>query len=208
MTQTLRRHWLLLVIACTLVVGGVLAVGTQDSSNASAASEGQLRGGIQAEWAHLYHDLPSLKRASDVAVVGDVSGIADQGLEGGTQTPYTEFSVTVQSVLFAHASVQARDLSGNTLSPYSTFIVHQLGGTSYRQQQPVQMEVADDPLFTVGDQVVLFLHQYSPGHYFVEGGPSGRFSVANGLVSPINDEGIPIPAPAPLAQFASEVSQA
>jgi hypothetical protein len=159
-------------------------MGKQDPSNVSAASEGQLRGGIQVTWAHLYHDLPSLKRASDVAVVSDVCGIADQGLEGGTKTPYTEFSVTVQSVLFAHGPTQ--DLSGNTLTPHSTFILHQLGGTSYRQQQPVHMEVADDPLFTVGDQVLLFLHQYSPGHYFVEGGPSGRFSVVNGLVSPIN----------------------
>ena len=40
--------------------------------------------------------------------------------------------------------------------------------------------VEDDPLLEVGDHDVLFLRQFSPGHFFVMGGPARRFPISNG----------------------------
>src|SRR5487761_1710802 len=69
-------------------------------------------------------------------------------------------------------------------------------------------QIADDPLFKVGERVVLFLHEYSPGRYFVVGGPSGRFELqADGTVRPFNDEGVRMTAMSEEA-FVGEVDKA
>lgn len=41
----------------------------------------------------------------------------------------------------------------------------------------------------------------SAGQYFVAGGPSGRFEVHNGLVQPVKDEGVRLPAGLTEQQF-------
>ncbi len=72
----------------------------------------------------------------------------------------------------------------------------------------VRYEVSDDPLFREGEQAVLFLHQYRPEYYFVEGGPSGRFTVQGGMVRPITDEGIIFSAPVSETEFFTEIQNA
>ena len=68
--------------------------------------------------------------------------------------------------------------------------------------------VEDDPLFQRGEQAVLFLHEFSSGHYYVVGGPSGRFLVQGGNVKPVNDEGVHLPATLTESGFYTQVQNA
>jgi len=146
-----------------------------------------------ASWAITYNDLKSLKQAADLGVIGAITK-ASAVTTDQSKHVFTDFVFTVKTTLLD----PGRRLSG------ASIIVHQTGGvvgsTLY------QME--DDPLFEIGEQAVLFLHEYSPGHYFVVGGPSGRFVVQNGVVSPINDEGIALGKSPTEAAFIAMVQQA
>lgn len=148
-----------------------------------------------ASWAILYHDMKSLKSAADLSVVGTISAVSAVSKDQDGIV-YTDFLFVTQATLL---DPQYR-LSGTG----SSVIIHQTGGmigsTLY------QME--DDPLFQVGEQAILFLHEYSPEHYYVIGGPSGRFRLQNGLVSSINDEGVALTAPLTQAEFISRIQQA
>ncbi|HEU4784718.1 MAG TPA: hypothetical protein VFS83_15360 [Ktedonobacterales bacterium] len=146
-----------------------------------------------ASWATLYHDLKSLKQSADLGVAGTISRVSTVSTDEGGIV-YTDFVFTVKTTLLD----PKHRLNNQSL------LIHQTGGmvgsTLY------QME--DDPLFEIGEQAILFLHEYSPGHYFVIGGPSGRFRVQNGLVSPINTEGVTLGTPLTEAAFTSKVQQA
>jgi hypothetical protein len=53
----------------------------------------------------------------------------------------------------------------------------------------VERQVADDPLFQVGETAALFLVQDSPGALHVVGRPGGRFKVDPATkLTPFNDE--------------------
>jgi hypothetical protein len=45
-------------------------------------------------------------------------------------------------------------------------------------------------LFRVGESSIRFLYEYAPDKYFAIGGPTGRFNVVDGEVSPVSDEGV------------------
>lgn len=114
-------------------------------------------------------------------------------------------------ITFALAAVpydphgRVSDAAGNVTAP--SIVIHQTGGAVKDQV----FEVGDDPLFKVGEEVVLFVHEYdptnAPGYFYVIGGPQGRFRVANGKVASINDEGIKL-APKPLADFLDDIRKA
>jgi hypothetical protein len=89
------------------------------------------------------------------------------------------------------------------LASLSTILVNQTGGI----MNNTRYTVSDDPLFQIGEQAVLFLCQYSPAHFLVNGGPTGRFSLQHGMVKPINNEGIHFAA-LPLADFVAKVQRA
>jgi hypothetical protein len=55
--------------------------------------------------------------------------------------------------------------------------------------------------------MVLFLHEYKPGYFYVIGGPGGRFHVQNMMVSHLHDEGFQFQT-MPLADFITQVRQA
>ncbi|HEY8295510.1 MAG TPA: hypothetical protein VIG41_09250 [Micrococcaceae bacterium] len=63
--------------------------------------------------------------------------------------------------------------------------VRQTGGTV----DGVVQQTSDDPLFTIGENNVLFLTQPSPGLFYVIGGPTGRLEIINGQVSPLAPDG-------------------
>lgn len=98
--------------------------------------------------------------------------IVDGTFTGSTPAPkdssgveYTDFSFNVSKTLYGSAS--------------ESITIHQTGGPDF--------QVSDDPLFKVGDSYILFLHQYSPGKYFVVGGPDSRFQVQNGKIMSFNE---------------------
>ncbi|HEX7734608.1 MAG TPA: hypothetical protein VF458_07090 [Ktedonobacteraceae bacterium] len=151
---------------------------------------------MQANWAMSYSSLHELKHASalDLAVQGTFTKIVrTQGQfapsNGQDALLSTDFSFAVSKVL-----LDSHHAPGNAPA---NFTVHQsggwLGGTLH--------QVCDDPLFQAGEEAVLFLHEFQPGQYYVMGGPSGRFEVRGGLVQPVNDEGVKLPANLTTARF-------
>jgi hypothetical protein len=146
---------------------------------------------LEASWAGNYPDLHSLKQAADLAIRGRIAGVASVTTEQGT--PYTDFNVSVSKVLVSRSGARP-----------STILLHQTGAL----EGNTLYQIDDDPLFQVGEQVILFLHEYAPGRYFVLGGPRGRLEVdKDGLVRPINNEGLKL-APTPEGQFENMVESA
>ena len=140
-----------------------------------------------------FHDVPSLKHASDLVIHGTITGVADRTIKD--VLPFTDFTVSATDVLYdPFHSMQA---SGGAIT------LHQTGGTINN----TTFIVDDDPLFVTGEEVVLFLHQFSPGHYYVLGGPAGRYEVKHGTVAPINDESVPLSGSPSVSDFIASVQQ-
>ena len=148
---------------------------------------------MDASWTRLYHDVKSLKQNADIVVRGSIAKVA--GVTQPQKGPVmTDFTFTVSHIVWdPHQQVKG-----------TSIIIHQTGGVVGN----TRYQISDDPLFQVGEQAVLFLHQYSPGHYYVIGGPSGRFAVQGGTVRPINDEGVQLANPTSEDAFYSMVQQA
>jgi hypothetical protein len=176
-TRTAKLGVAAAAVAMAASVGACSASGTP----AAAASPAKTNY-LDASWAEYYHTVAALKAHSDLAVEAKVTKVLDQTTTDGN-IPFTDFQITVESVLYdpAHRVHAASSTQPATLS------LHQTGGTLNGQKQMVE----DDPLFTTGEQCVLFLREYSPGHYMVVGGPTGRFTVtAAGTLTPIVNDGV------------------
>ncbi|MBO1413520.1 hypothetical protein [Streptomyces sp. FH025] len=132
---------------------------------------------LEASWAVAYHSVADLKKHSQTAAQGHFSKVLLQQTDRKSGVLSTDFEFTVDKVLYAQA--------GRVLTPGSAITVHQTGGVV----DGAVHQVKDDPLFTVSETCVLFLEEYEPGSYMVVGGPTGRFEVKGGAVTPVNDEG-------------------
>ena len=144
--------------------------------------------GIAASWAKGYSSLNGLKQDADLGVQGHFTAVVEAATDS-SGLAYTDFTFTITQVLWD----PHHQIPGST----SSITIRQTGGcigdTLYK--------VDDDPLFQIGEEAILFLHQFSPGQYYVIGGPSGRFEVRNGLVQPVNDEGVKLPSDLTEQQF-------
>jgi hypothetical protein len=115
---------------------------------------------------------------SDLVVSGTVDGVVGRGLfqpEGASsqedipKTPFTEYSFTVTRVFKG--------------MPLGQVVIRQTGGT---EPNGTIVSIEDDPLLAAGEQAVLFLKAFAPGHYFIIGGPAGRLDIdRNGNVHPL-----------------------
>ena len=144
--------------------------------------------GVEASWTKGYSSLKGLKQDADLGVQGHFTAVVDTPTDSSGLV-YTDFTFTITQVLWdPHHQIPASA---------SSITIRQTGGcigdTLYR--------VDDDPLFQIGEEAILFLHQFSPDQYYVIGGPSGRFEVRNGLVQPVNDEGVKLPSDLTEQQF-------
>ena len=137
---------------------------------------------MDASWAEYYKSMSALKAHTDVAVEGTITKATFDPRASATATPFTDFQFTVESTYFdPHSRIAA------TASKPAVLTIHQTGGTV----NGTTYQVDDDPLFQIGQKYVLFLREYSPGHYTVVGGPTGRFAVAaSGAVTPIVSNGV------------------
>ncbi|HLG65772.1 MAG TPA: hypothetical protein VKY19_27880 [Ktedonosporobacter sp.] len=146
---------------------------------------------IEVSWAKFYGSITELKQATglDLVVQGTFTAVQGNASSGARNTPLmTNFSFTISKMLLdthhlsnRSSSITIRQTGGN------------IGGTVH--------QVCGDPLFHVGEKAILFLHRSDAGQYFVVGGPSGRFEVHDGLVQPVNDEGVRLPAGLTEQQF-------
>ncbi len=108
---------------------------------------------------------------------------------------YSDVTLTVKSVFWnAH--------SQKTVPP--TILFHENGG-NYNGTTHV---IEDDPLYQVGQHVILFFTEYSPGKYRVTGGPTGRFLVENNQVKPIVPNGVQLSPNTNESGFANSVKAA
>jgi hypothetical protein len=167
--------------AATLAMAASVGACSASGTPVAAASPVQTNY-LDVSWAESYHTVAALKAHSDLAVEVKVTKVLDQTTADGN-IPYTDFQITVESVLYDPAH---RVHAASSMQP-ATLALHQTGGTLNGQK----LMVEDDPLFTTGEQCVLFLREYSPGHYLVVGGPTGRFTVtAAGMLVPIVKDGV------------------
>jgi hypothetical protein len=172
-----------------VALAALASSGLQTDQHAPASATERVK--LSASWPVLYHDVKSLKLASDLIVVGTVQGVGPTTLNQGL--PFTDYTVRIDRVIFdPGARVHG-----------STILLHQLGGTVNGQQY----EVEDDPLLHTGLRTLLFLHEYSSDHYYVVGGPSGRFHIQDGRVNPVNREGIVFTSSPTEAAFLAQVAQ-
>lgn len=143
---------------------------------------------IEVSWAVGYGSLKELKRAEglDLAVQGTFIKILNtQGqfsLANGQNGPLTTaFSFVISKVLL--------DPHHLLKSISASIAINQMGGWQGNKLH----QICDYPLFSLGEEVILFLHQSSSDQYSAIGGPSGRFEVRKGLVQPVNGEGVKLP---------------
>lgn len=184
-----RRHpWLACLLSGVLML---LAGCGQNADTGQAGTQSACKPdhivGVAVSWTKGYSSLKGLKQDADLGVQGHFTAVVDTPTDSSALV-YTDFTFTITRVLWdphhqisGSTSITIRQTGGCT------------GGTLYR--------VDDDPLFQVGEEAILFLHQFSPGQYNVIGGPSGRFEVRNGLVQPVNDEGVKLPSDLTEQQF-------
>ncbi|GCE29229.1 hypothetical protein KDA_47130 [Dictyobacter alpinus] len=188
---------------------GVLLLLASCSQNTTAGQTSTQAGGtstqgcdIEVSWAVGYGSLKELKQARvlDLTVQGTFTAIqSTQGQaspSGQNNLLSTDFTFLISKVLL--------DPHHFLKDSYSKITIHQTGGSIGNTLH----QVCGDPLFGIGEEAILFLQQLSPGHYFVMGGPSGRFDVRKGLVQPINDEGVKLPQGATEQQFYTLLSAA
>jgi hypothetical protein len=159
------------VIAITLAT--VVAPAAACSSGHSATARTTVT--MDASWAEYYHSLSTLKAHSELAVEGTITGVKSVSSAHGI--PFTDFEFTVSSTLFD---------PGHRVTIGKAVVIHQTGGTMNGRQ----FQVDDDPVFHVGEHLVLFLREPQPGLYMVVGGPTGRFEVGNGALTPAVKDGV------------------
>lgn len=183
--MTIKRRVIAIMLAA--VVAPVAAC----SSGHSTASAQTTTTTMDASWAEYYHSLSPLKAHSQLAVEGTITGVQSTSADSGV--PATNFEFTVASTLFD---------PGHRAKAGTAITIHQTGGVVKGRQ----FQVDDDPLFRVGEHLVLFLREPQPGLYMVVGGPTGRFEVNNGALTPTAKDGVKFTG-SPQA-FASAVSKA
>lgn len=136
---------------------------------------------IDASWHMRYANVRDAKQDPDINLIiaGTVTGLNPTQKEGSLVTTDAMFHVT-------HVA-----WNPHRLPVGSTLLVSALGGTVGN----VVYEVDDFPMYQIGEQEILFLHfDSATGKAATLGGPSGRLRVQNGIVKPLNDEGMTVPA--------------
>ena len=142
---------------------------------------------MASSWAAWYNSLSDLKAHSDFAVRGHVASIAP-AVKPSKGPVYQMVTLSTESVPWQN--------NGSGTNP-TAVTFEQTGGTVGN----TTYEDDDDPLFRVGEEVIVFFQEYSPGMYRVSGGPTGRFAVTTNGVQPITPGGISVPAGTSVGAF-------
>jgi hypothetical protein len=175
-----------------LLIAFILVAGVGGCSSSGTGNPGTTKDGIQVSWAEHYSTVAELKKHTDVAVHGTVTKLVET-TKDAKGIPFTIYQLTVSDVIVD----RKHQLSGAN----PTVTIKQTGGVV----DGSTVQVDDDPMFAVGDEVVLFLAEGSPGLYRVIGGPNGRYVVVGGKVKPFNAE-TAAATEEPVASFLADLS--
>ncbi|HZU67989.1 MAG TPA: hypothetical protein VFA09_11995 [Ktedonobacteraceae bacterium] len=178
-----------IVLLSGFAIWGTLLLSGCTSASQPAQGQKMTTVTIYPSWSRLYQDLKSLKHDSDVAVSGTIMGISKT--IPSPSLVMTDFTFQIQKILWdPHKRINS-----------TSIIVQQEGGVTNNTRYVAE----DDPLFQVGEEAVLFLHEFSPGNYYVVGGPTGRFLIRGEVVKPINNEGLSLPSNLSESTFYTEI---
>lgn len=173
--------------ACIACIASSCGSGSRAAPNDISVSDGIASGEpricqtfqLHASWAEYYKSLAALKEHADYSVAGTVSEIIETARM--TRGPVVQtFALNVSKVLW---------VKDTDHSVPERLTLRQTGGIL----DGVLYELDDDPLFRAQDEVIVFLKEYEPGEYKIVGGPTGRFSVVNGTVRSIVENGVRVP---------------
>lgn len=145
----------------------------------------------RASWLKSFQDLEEMATDSDLVVKGTVVAVVQPSrVIGGPNPPRKVKEAGIRpGVLFTdYILLVEQVLKGQTLV-HGTITVVQTGGI----YNGITYYMEDDPLFQIGEHVVLFLHDISgdPIHapntqkYVLNGTPQARFRTTYGRVAPI-----------------------
>jgi len=163
-------HRLMLVLSPATIVLTLVLAGSSFLGHSNPGSSAAV---VNVCWARGYGSLKELVASPYTTVI--VKGVVIEaksyveGLHEPTRGPgliFTDYLLEVQLVLKGSLNVS------------DVITIHQTGGTIGE----AVMTVWDDPPLSVGDALILFLYEYEPGKYYIEGGPQGRFILRDGLV--------------------------
>lgn len=135
---------------------------------------------MDASWHIHYANVKSAKQDPDLNLIiaGTVVSLKPAQNTNGIVTTDAVFSITRTA------------WNPQKLPVGSTIIVRAPGGTIGN----TRYELDDFPMYKVGEHEILFLHfDRIAGIAGTLGGPSGRLLVQNGLVKPLNNEGMNVP---------------
>lgn len=184
---TFHKIIVIIGVMISFIGGFVYLFNNNSGQNHTQETHAPLLVKMDASWPRLYQNLSDLKHASDVVVEGSITGIKQQTVD--QKIPYSDFNFQINQVIIDPGKL----INGNNI------IIHQTGGpetlTINGKSTQIEMEISDDPLMQVGDHLILFLHQYAAGYYFIIGGPTGRFLIQNGFVHTTGAEGVSFISP-------------
>lgn len=171
-----RPKWKAIAIVLVLATGIAAFVAVNSWRSAAITNVP-----MTASWATAYTSFAALKANADVAVDGTITRIAGVTDQTPRNPASTDYVLRLQTVGY----------DPKHLIQSSEIVIHQTGGVIGGHRY----EVTDDPLFQVGEHVILYLKQYGPDHYYVIGGPTGRFKVEGGSLRPMAQDGVRLVSP-------------
>ncbi len=180
--ENTKSWWIAAIIGgiAILTAGYFLAPGSDEGASdaaASATTPGVIDGPAPvmfASWAEGYSNIPDMSKASAAVVTGKVVGHTQEVRQkSGGPALYSDFDFLVSRSFKGEAG------TGKHITVHQTGGVHSDGSAE---------EFRDDPLLESGVDYLLFL-KYDPltDHYFVAGGPMGRFVVKDGAIIPLSE---------------------
>jgi hypothetical protein len=122
-------------------------------------------GGGSASYPTAFNNFAELCAASDIVALGEVERVIEVLPQHGSLF-FTRFSFRIEKVFKGDSNAEVTlSITGNPESPGSN--------------------LEEDPLFSVGERYLLFLHEFDDGLYYSLG-PWGRFQIVDNRVYSIN----------------------
>jgi hypothetical protein len=119
----------------------------------------------QASWAKSYNNLSELCFDTELVVIGVIDSVSEV-IQANDHLYFTNFRFRIDTTLKGDTSKE--------------IVIHQVGASD-----KTWTEIADDPLFHVGEKYLLFLKSNNPGIYF-HPGPWGRYQIKDSKVYSLN----------------------